>query len=83
MKDNTIYSANMKARPDKALFVETIETRHGTKYTKITETAGVPGGNLSKQRILLFQEDLKKLSKILKKAIKIADATRKTDVSQG
>jgi len=68
-----IYSANFKTG-DRTYFVNMLEAKNSTKYVKITESRKVGENEYQKNRVMLFQDDLNKLAKVLNQAIaKIED----------
>jgi hypothetical protein len=63
-----VYSANF-SNGNRSYFVNMLEAKNHSKYVKITESRKTDDGNYQKNRIMLFQGDLFKLSKVLNQAI--------------
>jgi len=71
MIDKEEYSANFtNERSGRVYFVNQLTGKNDTPYVKITESRKVSDDEYQKNRILLFKEDLFKLSKVLNKCIK-------------
>ncbi len=65
---NEVYSANFKTG-NRTYFVNLLEAKNNAKYVKITESRKVGENEYQKNRIMLFQHDLVKLSKVLNQAV--------------
>ena len=63
-----VYSANFSTG-SRTYFINMLEAKNNSKYVKITESRKVGENEYQKNRIMLFQNDLFKLSKVLNKAI--------------
>lgn len=63
-----VYSANFSTG-SRTYFVNMLEAKNNSKYLKITESRKVGENEYQKNRIMLFQNDLYKLSRVLNKAI--------------
>lgn len=71
-KNIEVYSANFKTG-SRTYFVNMLEAKAGTKYVKITESMKIGENEYQKNRIILFNEDLRRLSSVLNKAIEKLD----------
>jgi len=65
---NEVYSANFKTG-NRTYFVNLLEAKNNAKYVKITESRKVGENEYQKNRIMLFQHDLLKLTKVLNQAV--------------
>ncbi|MBN2857244.1 MAG: DUF3276 family protein [Candidatus Delongbacteria bacterium] len=63
-----VYSANFSTG-SRTYFINMLEAKNNSKYVKITESRKVGENEYQKNRIMLFQNDLYKLSRVLNKAI--------------
>jgi len=70
---NEVYSANFKTG-NRTYFVNLLEAKNNAKYVKITESRKVGENEYQKNRIMLFQHDLIKLSKVLSQAVQRINA---------
>lgn len=78
-----VYSANF-SNGSRTYFVNMLEAKNNSKYVKITESRKNDDGSYLKQRIMLFQGDLYKLSRVLNHAIKrIKGETEETSQDAG
>lgn len=68
MDNNEVYSANFKTGT-RTYFINLLKGKNGAKYVKITESRKVSENEYQKNRIMLFQQDLMKLAKVLNNAI--------------
>ncbi|MFO7810802.1 MAG: DUF3276 family protein [Candidatus Delongbacteria bacterium] len=66
--NNEVYSANFTSG-NRTYFINMLEAKNKSKYVKITESRKVADNEFQKNRIMLFQNDLFKLSRVLDKAI--------------
>ncbi|MBU4485381.1 MAG: DUF3276 family protein [Candidatus Delongbacteria bacterium] len=65
---NEVYSANFKTG-NRTYFINMLEAKNSAKYVKITESRKVGENEYQKNRIMLFQNDLVKLSRVLNQAV--------------
>jgi hypothetical protein len=65
---NEVYSANFKAGT-RTYFINMLEAKNNAKYVKITESRKVGENEYQKNRIMLFQNDLYKLFRVLSQAM--------------
>lgn len=70
---NEVYSANFKTG-NRTYFINLLEAKNNAKYVKITESRKVGENEYQKNRIMLFQHDLIKLSKVLNQAVQRIEA---------
>ncbi len=63
-----VYSANFTTG-SRTYFINMLEAKNNSKYVKITESRKVGENEYQKNRIMLFQNDLFKLSRVLNKAL--------------
>ena len=63
-----VYSANFTTG-NRTYFINMLEAKNNSKYVKITESRKVGENEFQKNRIMLFQNDLFKLSRVLNKAV--------------
>lgn len=65
---NEVYSANFKTG-NRTYFINMLEAKNNAKYLKITESRKIGENEYQKNRIMLFQNDLIKLAKVLNNAV--------------
>ncbi|MCG2760965.1 MAG: DUF3276 family protein [Candidatus Delongbacteria bacterium] len=65
---NEVYSANFKTG-NRTYFINMLGAKNSAKYVKITESRKVGENEYQKNRIMLFQNDLVKLSRVLNQAV--------------
>lgn len=63
-----VYSANFKTGT-RTYFINLLEAKNKAKYVRITESRKVSDNEFEKNRILLFQNDLLKLTRVLNQAV--------------
>ena len=72
------YSANFKTGT-RTYFINLLQTNKGAYYVRITESHKVSENEYHKNRIMLFNQDLHKLAKILNRAIEKIDGAQPAD----
>jgi hypothetical protein len=78
---NEVYSANFKTG-NRTYFVNLLEAKNNAKYVKITESRKVNENEYQKNRIMLFQHDLLKLTKVLNQAVQKINGNKEEEAQK-
>jgi hypothetical protein len=73
-----VYSANFKTG-NRTYFINLLEAKNKAKYVRITESRKVSDTEFQKNRIMLFQNDMVKLAKVLNQAVSKIKSSEVTD----
>lgn len=76
-----VYSANFSTG-SRTYFINMLEAKNNSKYLKITESRKVGENEYQKNRIMLFQNDLFKLSRVLNKAIERIKSPKDEEIKE-